>query len=60
MTPTKPLRVHTVSLCDHIKGNWYVWHCVAHMPDGRIIDGTVQADSAGDGADLETFEPDEN
>ena len=40
---------------DHLKGNWYEWSCTAEMPDGTLVEGTVQADGTGEGMAVETF-----
>lgn len=56
----QPHRIHVTAKCDHLKGNWYVWYAEKELPDGTLINGTVQADGCGEGIALETFEPDEN
>ena len=53
MTPT---RIHLEKKVDHLKGNWFEWSCTACMPDGKTVEGSVQADGQGEMIAEETFE----
>jgi hypothetical protein len=55
---SKPIRFLLSSKADHLKGNWFLWHCVAEMPDGTEAEGTVQADGQGEGVAEDTWEAD--
>ncbi len=53
-----PLKIELQEKVDELKSNWFEWACIAVMPDGQIIDGTVQADGSGDLIAKESFTPD--
>jgi hypothetical protein len=52
----KPTKIYLESKVDNLKSNWFVWSCTADMPDGKTVEGTVQADSQGEMIAEETFE----
>ena len=52
----KPTKIHLTSKSGHIKGNWFEWSCTAQMPDGRTVEGYVQANGYGEMVAEETFE----
>jgi hypothetical protein len=43
---------------DHIKGDWWLWTCVKHIPNGISVEGSVQADGSGEMVSEESFEKD--
>lgn len=54
----KPQDIRLDSKVDQYKGNWFLWSCIATMPDGTEIEGTVQADGRGNLIAEDTFEAD--
>ena len=50
--------IHLVEKIDCLKSNWFVWQCEKELPDGTVIDGSVQADGYGIMIAEETFEAD--
>jgi hypothetical protein len=52
-------KYHLISKDDHIKGDWWVWHCQKELLDGSLINGMIQGDGSGNSYAPETFEADE-
>ena len=55
----KIARIELTAKCGHLNGDWWEWLCVATLPDGSRVNGSVQADGLGELIAFETFEPDE-
>ena len=53
------MKIELQEKCSAIKPNWFEWSALAIMPDGKIVEGLVQADGSGDMIAEETFWPNE-
>jgi hypothetical protein len=52
-------KIHLGRRVDIFKSNWALFECSVELTNGKVIDGFIQSDFAGNLIDETSFEPEE-